>query len=346
LSDPSALALVAAVELVVLILLVVVYLGHAARARSMEPIVARRRETALSLFAKAMSEPLAARDIAQVTALPMSERIGAFVSLASGLEGAERVRLAAAARTVGLVAWAEREARDRRWHRRLYAARVLALATAESDVLPSLLRDRDPFVRVQAADWAAARRSAENARELARLLHDPVPAVRFGARDALRRIGSAAVPALIEVASGDGADAIPALEIAAVLADSRTFGPARRHAEDARPRVRAAALAALGALGGPESEELLVAALADADAGVRRVAATAIGRLEAWRRAASLAALLDDAEWDVRVAAADALRHLGAPGRIVLRDRARGSTSAADLAQHALDLVALEQGSP
>jgi hypothetical protein len=46
------------------------------------------------------------------------------------------------------------------------------------------------------------------------------------------------------------------------------------------------------------------------------------------------------------VAAADALRHLGAPGRIVLRDRARGSTSAADLAQHALDLVALEQGSP
>jgi HEAT repeat protein len=110
--------------------------------------------------------------------------------------------------------------------------------------------------------------------------------------------------------------------------------------------VRAAALAALGALGGPEAEERLVAALTDAEAGVRRVAATAIGRLQVWRRAPSLVPLLDDADWDVRMAAADALRHLGAPGLIVLRDRARASTSAGDLAQHALDLVALEQGSP
>jgi hypothetical protein len=275
----------------------------------------------------------------------LSDRIGAFVSVASSLEGAERERLAASANAVGLVAWAEHEARDRRWHRRLYAARVLELTTAESDALPSLLRDREPFVRAQAAEWAAARGAAETARDLARLLHDPVPAVRFAARDALRRIGSAAIPALIEVASGDGADAIPALEVAAVLADARTFGPAWRHAEDARPRVRAASLAVLGALGGPEAEERLVAALADADAEVRRVAATAIGRLELWRRAPSLAALLDDAAWDVRMAAADALRHLGAPGLVVLRDRTRGSAPAADLARHALDLVALEQGS-
>jgi hypothetical protein len=346
LSDLSLLALVAAVELVVLIVLVLVYLGHAARMRSMEHLVAGRRAIALGLFAKAMSGPLAAGDIAQLRALPMGDRIAAFVSIASSLQGTERDRLAAGATAAGLVEWAEAEARDRRWHRRLYGARILALTTAESDVLPSLLRDRDPFVRAQAAEWAAARGSAETVRALGALLHDPVLGVRFAARDSLRRIGAASVPALIELTSGDGARAVPALEIAAVLADSRTFGAARRHAEDARPRVRAAALAALGALGGPESEERLVTALTDTDAGVRCVAAAAIGRVGAWRRAPLLAPLLDDAEWDVRMAAAHSLRHLGAPGLIVLRDRARGRTPAADLAQHALDLFALEQASP
>jgi hypothetical protein len=345
-SDLSLLALVAAAELVVLVLLTAVYLGHAAPARWMEHILARHREAALHLFAKAMNGPLSAVDVARLRALPMRERIGAFTSAASSLQGAERDGLAAGASAAGLVAWAQGEVRDGRWHHRLYALRILGLTNARSDLLPSLLRDHDPFVRAQAADWAAAQGSAESAGELARLLRDPVPAVRFAARDALRRLGSAAVPALVEVASGDGADAVPALEVAAVLADSRTFDPARRHAEDARPRVRAAALAALGALGGPESEELLVAALADGDAGVRQVAATAIGRLQAWRRAPLLAALLADADWDVRMAAADALRALGAPGLIVLRDRARGATSAGDLAQHTLDLDALELGSP
>jgi len=339
-------ALVAAVELAVFILLVLLYLGHAARKRWMEPLVERRREVGRSLFAKATREWLEGADIAQLRALPLNDRVAAFVSVASSLDGAERDRLADTAYDVGLVAWAEREARDRHWHRRLYAARVLTLTLAESELLPSLLRDRDPFVRAQAAEWAGARRSGKSARALARLLRDPVPAVVFAAGDALRRIGSAAIPALVEAASGDGGDAIPALEVAGVLADARTFGPARRRAEDARPRVRAAALAALAALGGPESEERLVAAFADTDAGVRRVAATAIGRLEAWRRAPSLAELLDDADWDVRMAAAGALRKLGAPGLIVLRDRARGSTLAADMAHHALDLVALEHGSP
>lgn len=342
-SDLSLIALVASAELVLLLLLVLVYLGHAARVRAMGPVVARRREIALGLFAKAMSGPLSAVNIAQLHALPMGERISAFVAIASSLEGAERDRLAAAASAAGVVTWAEREARDRRWHRRLYAARILTLTTAESGVLRALLRDRDPFVRAQAAEWAAARGPAEIVRDLARLVHDDVLAVRFAARDALRRIGSAAVPALIEIASNDGAVAIPALEIAAVLADSRTFGTARRHADDARPRVRAAALAALGAVGGPGSEECLVAALTDADAGVRRVAATAIGRIGAWHDAPLLARLLDDVEWDVRMAAAHSLRRLGAPGLIVLRDRARSATPSADLAQHALDLAALEQ---
>lgn len=345
-SDLSLLALAAAFELTVLMLLVAVFLGHAVRARAMEPVLARRREVALGLFAKAMSQSLTVPDAAQLRALPVSERVAAFAATASSLQGAERDGLAAGARAAGLVEWAQAEVRDRRWHRRLHALRILGLTGGLSDVPASLLRDRDPFVRAEATEWAARDGSAESARDLARLLRDPVPLVRFAAREALRRLGSAAIPALIEVAAGDGADAIPVLETAAVLADSRMFGVARRHADDARPGVRAAALAALGALGGPGSEELLIAGTGDADAAVRRVAATALGRLQVWRRAPLLARLLDDADWDVRMAAASALRLLGAPGLIVLRERARGSTPAADMAQHTLDLVALDLGSP
>lgn len=343
-SDLTLLALAAAVELAVLVLLVAVFIGHAVRSRAMRPILARRREVALGLFAKAMRGPLTASDVERLRALPVSERIAAFAAAASSLEGAERDGLAAGARAAGLVEWARAEVRDRRWHRRLLALRILGLTGGLSEAPPSLLRDRDPFVRAEAAEWAARVGSAESARDLTRLLRDPVPLVRFAARDALRRLGSAALPALIEVAQGDGADAVPVLETAAVLADPRMFDAARRHAGDARPRVRAAALSALGALGGPGSEDLLVAGTGDGDAAVRRAAATALGRLQAWRRAPLLARLLDDEDWDVRLAAASALRLLGAPGLIVLRERARGSTPAADMAQHTLDLVALDLG--
>jgi hypothetical protein len=345
LSDLPLLATVAAVEFVVVVLLVLVYLGHAARLGSMERIVVRRREIGRSLFAKGTRDALDAAEIAELRALPMSDRIAAFVAVASSIDGQERDRLSAIANVIGLVAWSEREVTHRHWHRRLYAARVLTLTTAVSPALPSLLRDRDPFVRVQAAEWAAAPGSAQNARDLSPLLHDAVPAVRFAARDALRRIGSAAIPVLLDIASGDGADVIPALEVLALLANPRAFGPALRHSEDARPRVRAAALTVLGALGLPEGEERLVAALSDMDARVRRAAATAIGRLAAWPRALSLAPLLDDADWDVRMAAAGALRALGAPGLIALRELARGPTLAADVARHALDVAALEPAS-
>ena len=343
-SDLTLLALAAAVEIVVLLMLVGVFVGHAVRSRAMAPVLARRREVALGLFAKAMRAPLAASDVERLRALPVSERIAAFAAAASSLEGAERDGLAAGARAAGLVDWAQAEVRDRRWHRRLHALRILGLTDGLAQVPLSFLRDHDPFVRAEAAEWAARVGSAESARDLTRLLRDPVPLVRFAARDALRRLGSAAVPALIEVADGDGADAIPALETAAVFADSRMLDAARRHAEDARPRVRAAALSALGALGGPGSEDLLVAGTGDGDAEVRRVAATALGRLMAWRRAPLLARLLDDADWDVRLAAANALRLLGAPGLIVLREQARGATPAADMAQHTLDLAALDLG--
>lgn len=78
---------------------------------------------------------------------------------------------------------------------------------------------------------------------------------------------------------------------------------------DPQASVRRTAAEALGKIGRPSAEELLVQALRDSDAGVREAAARALGRLPSlgMETATRLTSLLKDSEAPVREAAAQAL---------------------------------------
>jgi HEAT repeat protein len=170
------------------------------------------------------------------------------------------------------------------------------------------------------------------ANQWTRELADQRPATRRSAAFALGRIGSAALPATPELANclHDSDASVRAMSAEALgdivlalhgggLSIWEAAGPAlgKALADDADPRVRAAAAYALGAFGDRASSlaPALRAALHDAEPRVRRGAARALGRLSEGANDAvkDLCDLLKDSELLVRRDAVTALGSIGTP---------------------------------
>jgi HEAT repeat protein len=280
------------------------------------------------------------RGLAELRVLPIRLRITLLSELSRSLDGAERGLLTRLARTTGVAVSAERLARSRFWWQRLRAARLLTFVDGDEILVLSLLEDPHPAVRAQTAEWAVHHPTRAVVEALIVNLEQPEAFCRFAAQDALLRLGPAAVaPLAAYLERAEGAACLPALDVAAGMAQPAFSRCGIRLSADENPEVRTRALALLGAIGGSDGVDAVMRRLDDPAAAVRAAAARAIGDLGHWPAAPAVAALLRDRSWDVRRAAGLALRDLGSPGHLLLR-RLENDTNlfAADMARQVLDL--------
>jgi hypothetical protein len=334
---------VAFLEAALLAVVLVVIFGHALwlqQSRRRGAVLLARAHAALSEVLQRSDPALDAAPV--VGSLSPALRIRLFADLAVSLSGTAAARLTALASASGLTAEAERWCRSRWWWRRLRGARLLTVIGGGAGVVSDLLDDPTPFVRAQAAEWAAAHPNPEVIRRLLDALAGGARLFRFSAQDALGRIGSGAIDPIADyLATHRGAPVEPVLEVAVGLADARLLPAALRLAGDESARVRTLAAALLGALGGDQAVAALGGMLEDRSAAVRTGSIRALGHLGQWQAAPRAATLLRDRSWQVRKEAGMTLRRFGAPGTLYLRRAlADADPFAADMAAQMLDLPA------
>lgn len=326
---------------VIFALCVLFLLGHGAwlgaTRRRVQRQLARGRAALTGLVTADLITDEERREVAALSA-PVRARL--FVELSRTFGGAVSARLLEVAEATGTVRVAERMLRSRRWWTRLRGLRVLtALGASERTILKHLY-DPHPAVRAQVAEWTGDHPTPAALRALLDSLGQADPLYRFTLQDALLRAGQAAVEPLAQyLHAHDGAQVLPALEVAATLAHPALTGPALALSHDSQTAVRARAAELLGRVGGEEATARVCALLADPEPAVRAAAAEALGRLGHWPAARAIAPLLRDRAWEVRRAAGLALLALGSPGQLFL-ERFRGDADryAADMATQVLDL--------
>jgi HEAT repeat protein len=272
---------------------------------------------------------------------PFSQRyiVGVMLDLAPSVTGTSRAILVGLGERIGVLQRARKGVRSRRWSTRLYSARVLTAFGVESDDLRTLLTDRSPEVRAQAAAWCAATPSPETIEGLIGLLDDADGQCRFDAQDALIRIGLPASDALmraLESAQGEVVGRI--LTVAAAMGDQRFLPLASALTKDPSPDTRALAVAALARTGSPSAGPTLVGLLQDPVDDVVLAATAGLAKLQFWPSAPDVESLLGHESWDLRKQAGMTLLALGAPGTILLRANAPGEGPAAEMALQALQL--------
>jgi HEAT repeat protein len=159
---------------------------------------------------------------------------------------------------------------------------------------------------------------------LRRAIQDEDPRVQRAAREALERVGPAAVPSLVEtLKSGDAAGRAGAAGALIYLAQrgrdiTAAVDALTEAAGDADAAVRATSIRALWSVcaDGKELLPLLLAGMKDPDAHARAEAAEALGRIGPRARAATpaLKEALNDPDKRVREEAAEALESVARGG--------------------------------
>jgi HEAT repeat protein len=260
--------------------------------------------TLCCLFVLVNAAQLRAR--AQSDLTPLQHEIRVQTARLSSADVEERrdavTRLGALARPEGSRAAASALADPSPIVRATAARAVLSLGAGEaaSLILP-LLRDRDEFVRREAAYALGLARSPSAVNALAAALEtDKRPSVRGAAAVALGQIGdAAAAPAL----AGALARRLPA---------SGLFNRLRRRKVEEDEFVRRASAVALGQIGSRESVPALVEALSDARApsDVRRECARSLGLIGDARAVPALRSVLSAQDPYLSRIAFEALRKI------------------------------------
>ncbi len=281
--------------------------------------------------------------MAELRRLPRRVQQRLVEELAVSLTGQEGDLLGTVAQSLGLVAAAQRRSRSRWWWRRLLGAHQLNVYGRGTEVLSRLFDDSHPAVRAQVIEWAGDARREELAGPLVSSLQDPSALCRHTAADSILRAGAALVDALArELSSRSGRERADLLAVLARRPDPRYLPASLAGLADDLPAVRAAAVAVLGGVGGPEAGSAMESLLVDPNAAVRAAAADGLRRLGHERSAPGLAPLLRDPSFAVRRAAGAALASLGPGGTLLLRRYTSDEDqSAADMARYSLDVAAL-----
>jgi HEAT repeat protein len=203
---------------------------------------------------------------------------------------------------------------------------VGALSEAEAlRLLNWILRARSPeegFLRRDlflAAELAAESGHVEAMWEriwlgLRRALKDEDWQVRQAAAEALGKIGSPAVPALLEaLKDGNWRARKAAAEALGKIGDRQALPALLEALKDRDEDVLRVAAEALGKIGDPQAVPALMEALKDRDGDVRRAAAGALGSIGDRQILPALLNALKDEKWWVREAVAEALGKIGVP---------------------------------
>ncbi len=326
-----------AIQLAVAAALLSCYVGFAAR-RLVDREPARDR--ALRAVLAELQAGTAPRAPEELERLDRRSRLRVILRAAATVSGSSKARLRRIAAAVGLTADAERASRSRFWWRRLEAAHLCSALGLPTPAIRMLLHDPVTAVRAQAVEWALVDPEPATIRTLLGLLDDPEALCRFAVLDTLIRMGRPVVPELARhLRSRSGIGAVPALTVAAAMADAALLPELERLSEDEDPRCRTACLNAFGAVGGVGAAAAVEHGLGDRDGAVREAAAQNAALLGQWTAAPAIARLLRDPTWEVRRAAGYALRSFGAIGQVYLR-RALDDPDhfAADMAHQLLDL--------
>jgi HEAT repeat protein len=180
---------------------------------------------------------------------------------------------------------------------------------------------RDPELRKRAALTLGEAGGRRALKPLVGLLHDPEWSVRVAAIEAL---GATAHPSAVEpligaIRDAEKASSPAAAQVrAAAVAALQRIGPAaasllRLAASDRSPRLREAAIEALGGIGDPEAVPTLVAALGDERSNVRQAAARALARARTPDCVTALLASLHHRDPSTRRSVLEALGEAGDP---------------------------------
>jgi HEAT repeat protein len=267
---------------------------------------------------------------------------GVMLDLAPSVTGTSRTVMISLAEKIGLLRRARSGVRSRRWSRRLYAARVFTAFGIESDDLDTLVTDRSPEVRAQAARWCVATPTPSAIAHLIGLLNDVDGRCRFAAQDALIRVGLPGSASLLSALSASTGEAsIRILRVAAAMGDDRFYEQAHALTTDPSSGIRSMAVAVLARTGNPHAGPTLVGMLNDESSDVALAAAEGLAKLGYWRGAPQVEKLLGHESWDVRKQAGLTLLALGAPGAVLLRATAPGDGPAAEMAVRALQVQSL-----
>ena len=342
--DASLLNWVLVGEGGIVVAAIVFYLLHGVwlRRRSLDDQAMRTAGRASLARLLAPTGAVSEHDVASLQRLPIRIQIPMFNELSKNVAGAQKSTLRELARSLGLVARAKRECTSRRWPRRLRGARFLAQLGEPDPLVLSLLRDRHPAVRAQAAEWAGSDPTPEVVTAMLELLADPATLSRFAVQDALLRMAEPMMVPLAEyLVVREGPAALAGLRVAAATGDGRFHEIALHFSHDEAPDGEAAAASAelLAAIGGAEAASRLVAMTSFQAERAQVAAIRGLGRMRHWPAATRLAAMLEHPRWKVRHASALALRTIGAPGVLLLRRARTGeSVAAAEIARLVLDL--------
>jgi HEAT repeat protein len=185
------------------------------------------------------------------------------------------------------------------------AVRALGVIDDEGvlSYLVAALKDPEQSVRETASHVLTEWSSPAVAKRLAGVL--TVPSLRDSAADLLMRIGPTSVELLIDVLRQGS----PGLRgtVGPLLNSLVGVDEFIRRMESVEPERRSRAAEALGAIGGPDAVDTLVAALSDPDEHVRLRAAQLLGDIGNARAAEAVSRLLDDPVPEVAAAAREAL---------------------------------------
>ncbi len=221
-----------------------------------------------------------------------------------------------AATSIGLVEGWLADLQAHAWWRRSEAARALGLLEVASAVRALMDRLNDEHEEVRAASVEALGRIGDLSAVPALLgaLPDASRHQRARVVEALRELGPMVTPALIAHARVKPGDLAMVAQIVGFTGAAAAVDDLLAWSAHADPRVRKAALQAIGSLGlDDRAYYYTLRALGDDSAEVRAMAARALGRARREDAAAYLSAHLTD-EWVVAAHAATALQMLGEAG--------------------------------
>jgi HEAT repeat protein len=253
----------------------------------------------------------------------------------------QKDQLRGALEHAGIVELGERGTRRLSPWRRALACEMLGKIGAHRSVPPLLARldDRRPEVRIAAVRALGEIGSKEAVPALSEAFLERRVAPTNIVNNVLRRIGSEAAPAfeqgvtsqdpIVRLSSCFGLSGIAGQHGAATVRLSQVL------ASDSDTRVRAAAAAALGIVGGGNAPVELLNASADPEIHVRRAAVKALGSFDDPTTAKTLVACSEDEDRETAIRAAEALLTLASRPRAAPEARALLESSSAWAVEYA-----------
>jgi HEAT repeat protein len=341
------------IALIVLSVLLLVSLAGLAGWRAVDELRFLRRQRLLARYRPA-ADALMAPDpgdsaLLRLATIPRRHRALVAEVLLSALRvttGDLVPRLRDAARTLGLLDRWTTALSDGRWWIRAEAARALGLTRdpASVDHLLALLDEPHEEVRAAAVDALGRIGDPACAPALLARLADESRYQRARLVEAIRGLGPTVMPALLAHARQPEADTTMIADLIGMVGGASAIDYLTEWSRAAEPRLRAAALRAIGSIGLDDRAYFFALRdLDDDDADVRAMAARALGRSGRQDAVPYLARHLDD-EWAVAAHCATGLRRLGGRGAAALQTRAEGAGAGADLARQMLWELTFHKG--